>query len=413
MRILVITHIFWPEGADFKNLALATKLVEHGHNVTVLTAFPNYPLGRLYDGYKLSWRQWEQVNGVRVLRVPLYPDHSDSGMKRILNYGSFTLSVSTIGIALTGKVDVIFVFSPPMTLGLAAGLFKYLYRAPILLDVVDLWPDAILGSGMVSSDFLVKSSGWIAQSAYRLADKITVLTDGYASRLVSKGVPKEKILVMPPWADRKLYCRTNRNIEFGEKYNLEGKFCIIHAGNIGPFQDIENVLSAAELVRDVDTLRIIFVGAGRDLEGMNKQKELRKLDNVIFAGSYPVEEMSGIFAWGKALFVSLRSDPYLAINLPSKVPSYMAVGCPIIACADGEVERLVNNYRLGISCKPGKPAILADAFMRFMDIPEKERYEMGTRSRLIFEQLYDKDILIDKYVTMLETMASRQPVPIN
>ncbi|RJQ26465.1 glycosyltransferase WbuB [Candidatus Parcubacteria bacterium] len=413
MRVLIITHIFWPEGADFKNLALATRLVEHGHDVTVLTAFPNYPLGRLYDGYKLSWRQWEQVNGVRILRVPLYPDHSNSGMKRILNYGTFTLSVSTIGIALTGKVDVVFVYSPPMTLGLAAGLFKYLHRAPILLDVVDLWPDAILGSGMVSSDYLVKSSAWIAQVAYRLADKITVLTDGYASRLVSIGVPKEKISVMPPWADRKLYYRTKPNVEFGEKYNLEGKFCIIHAGNIGPFQDIDNVISAAELLRDIDTLRIIFVGAGHDLERMKKQKELRELNNVIFAGSYPVEEMSGILAWGKALFVSLRSDPYLAINLPSKVPSYMAAGCPIIVCADGEVEQLVNNYRLGITCKPGKPAMLADTFMRFMELPEKERHEMATRSRLTFEQLFDKDVLIDKYITMLEAMTSGQLVPTN
>ena len=406
MRVLIITHIFWPEGADFKNFALATELISRGHKVTVLTAFPNYPIGRLYDGYKLSWRQWEDVNGVRVLRVPLYPDHSSSGLKRILNYGTFTLSASTIGLLLVGKVDVVFVYSPPMTLGLTAWLFKIFHNTPILLDVVDLWPDAILGGGMVSSHLLVKGSGWLAQSTYRLSDKITVLTDGFSSRLESAGVPKEKISVMPPWADREVYYKAERNREFGKKYNLDGKFCIIHAGNIGPFQDIENVLSAAERIRDIDVLRIIFVGGGQDLDKMKKEKEARKLDKVIFAGSYPVEEMSGIFAWGEALLVSLRSDPYLTINLPSKMPSYMAAGRPIIVCAEGETSQLVSDNCLGLTCRPGDPALLADTIRQFLDLSEEERDKMGNRSRQIFERQFDKDVLIDKYIAMLETMVA-------
>lgn len=210
-------------------MALATRLAERGHDVTVLAPFPNYPLGRLYDGYKLSWRQWEKVNGVRVLRVPLYPDHSSSGFKRILNYGSFTASVVTIGLMLTDRMDVIFVHSPPMTLGWAAGLFKFLYKSPILLDVVDLWPEAISGSGMVSSSLVIKITEWIALGAYALADRISVLTNGYASRLQSAGVSKLKMLVTPPSADGDLFQVTERNRKFGEIYELEGKFCIIHA----------------------------------------------------------------------------------------------------------------------------------------------------------------------------------------
>jgi colanic acid biosynthesis glycosyl transferase WcaI len=407
MRVLIITHIFWPEGADFKNMALATRLAERGHDVTVLTAFPNYPLGCLYDGYRLSWRQWEHVNGIRILRVPLYTDHSSSGFKRILNYGSFTASVMTIGLMLIDRIDVIFVYSPPMTLGLAAGLFKFLHQAPILLDVVDLWPDAIRGSGMVSSFSLTKISEWIAQGAYSLADRISVLTDGYASRLQSAGVSKRKMLVMPPWADGDLYHVAERNRKFGETYDLEGKFCVIHAGNIGPFQDINNILAAAEKVRQIDRIRVVFVGGGRDLEVMKKEKEARRLDNVIFAGSYPVEEMSGILAWGNALLVSLRSDPYMSINLPSKMAAYMAVGRPIIACAEGETSCLVTEHRLGFSCRPGDPAAVAEAFVQSMDLPEEESRQMGNRSRTLFEQSYEKNVLIEKYVALLEEMSRR------
>ncbi|MGC2692231.1 MAG: glycosyltransferase family 4 protein [Desulfobaccales bacterium] len=407
MRVLIITHIFWPEGADFKNMALATRLAERGHDVTVLAPFPNYPLGRLYDGYKLSWRQWEKVNGVRVLRVPLYPDHSSSGFKRILNYGSFTASVVTIGLMLTDRMDVIFVHSPPMTLGWAAGLFKFLYKSPILLDVVDLWPEAISGSGMVSSSLVIKITEWIALGAYALADRISVLTNGYASRLQSAGVSKLKMLVTPPSADGDLFQVTERNRKFGEIYELEGKFCIIHAGNIGPFQGIHKILAAAEKLRHIDRFRVVFVGGGRDLEAMKKEKEDRHLDNVIFAGSYPVEEMSGILAWGNALLVSLRSDPYMSINFPSKMAAYMAVGRPIIACAEGEASRLVTENRLGFSCRPGDPAALAEAFVRFMDLSEDESRRMGNRSRALFEQSYEKNVLIEKYVALLEEMSRR------
>lgn len=405
MRVLIITHIFWPEAADFRNLPLATGLAEKGHEVTVLTAFPNYPFGRIYDGYKLSWRKWERREGIRILRVPLYPDHSSSGLKRILNYLSFTVCASSIGLMLVGEVDVIFVHSPPMTLGVTAGLFKLFHRCPILLDVVDLWPDAIIGSGMASSALVTKFAALAARSAYSLSDRISVLTEGYASRLRAAGVRDEKLLVMPPWTDGNIYKTVEKNREFGKAHSLEGKFCIIHAGNIGPFQDIRNVLSAAEKVRHIDNLRIVLVGGGRDIGEMQKEKQVRGLDNVVFAGSYPAEQMPGILAWGNALLVSLRSDPYLSINLPSKMPGYMAVGRPILVCADGEARDLVLRNNLGLCCKPGDPAALADAFARFMTLPENERRDMGERSRRLFERSFDKDALIEEYISQLEDMS--------
>ena len=129
---------------------------------------------------------------------------------------------------------------------------------------------------------LIKITEWIAQGAYALADRISVLTDGYASRLQSAGVSKRKMLVMPPWADGDLYQVTERNRKFGEIYELEGKFCVIHAGNIGPFQGIDNILAAAEKLRHIDRFRVVFVGGGRDLEAMKKEKEDRAVGQCYF-----------------------------------------------------------------------------------------------------------------------------------
>jgi glycosyltransferase involved in cell wall biosynthesis len=412
MNVLIITQVFWPEAVDFKNISLARELTRRGHKVTVLTAFPNYPLGRIYDGYKLSWRKWESVEGIRVLRVPHYPDHSSSGLKRVLNYGSFTLAVSTIGLMSVDRPDVVFLYAPPMTLGFTAAIFKLFYRVPVLMDVVDLWPEAIAGSGMVSSGFVMRVAGMLSNFACRVADKITVPTEGFAARLGMAGGArvKNKISVSPNWADKTVYYQAEKDRDFGGKFALENKFCIIHAGNIGPFQDIRNVLLAADRLRDIKALRIILVGGGRDLAEMKDLKAKLKLDNVIFAGSYPAVKMPGIFAWGDAMLVSLRADPYLAINFPSKIPGYMAAGRPIIACAEGEASKLVAENDLGLCCKPGDPAALADVVRRFYLLDRSARDKMGENGLSVFSRLYDKDVLVGGYVNSLEVLGARRNI---
>lgn len=404
MNILIITQIFWPEAFDFKNLPLAQALTRRGHKVTVLTAFPNYPLGRVYDGYRTSWRQWETIDGVRVLRVPHYPDHSSSGLKRVLNYASFTLATATLGLLSAGKPDVVFLYAPPMTLGVTAALFKAIFRAPVLMDVLDLWPEAIAGSGMVSSRIVMRGAGLISNFACRVADKVTVPTDGFSSRLQAAGVPKDKLSIIPNWADRSVYHVADKDPAFGRQFSLEGKFCIVHAGNIGPFQDIRNVMLAAERLRDIKNLRLIFVGSGRDLDEMKRLKARLRLDNVIFSGSYPAASMPGIFAWADGLLVSLKSDPYLAINFPSKMPGYMASGRPIIACAEGEAANLVLSNGLGLNCSPGNPAELEAVIRRFIALRPVDREEMGKNCLSTFNRLYDKDLLVGKYVKMLEEL---------
>lgn len=406
MHLLIITHIFWPEGADYKNRILAEEFARRGHDVTVLAPFPNYPLGRVYDGYRQSWRQWEYMEGFRVLRVPLYPKHSRSAFERMLNYMSFTLSASTIGFLLSGKVDVIFVFSPPMTLGWPAGLFRLFRGTPILLDVVDLWPEAIIGSGMVSRGFIPWATEWIAKTAYKISTKMTVLTEGYRLNLIEKGVPAHKMEVIPPWADGSVFYETDPDPEFGRKYNLVGKFNVIYTGNIGPFQDFSNILKAAELLRDVDRLRFVLVGEGQDKEKMARHAKKKGINNVIFTDAYSTKHMSGIMAWADALLITLRGDSYLAINLPSKICTYMAAGRPILACAKGVVVKVVEESGIGLTCPPGNPDQLAKTLLRLLGNSKEDLKLMGERSRLLFKTRYDEKIVVGRYVELLESMGA-------
>ena len=405
MRVLIITHIFWPEAADFRNRALAGELVRRGHEVTVLAPFPNYPLGRIYDGYRMTWRQWEVVDGIRVLRVPLYPDHSSSGFRRALNYGSFTLAASILGPLLLDRPDVVFVHASPMTLCIPARVFKFLYGCPIMLDVVDLWPEAVAGSGMTSSRLVIAATALIARFAYRVSDRIIALTEGFAVKLREAGVRPDRITVIPPWADRTEFHPAAPDAEFGREFGLEGKACIIHAGNIGPYQDIGSVLEAAALLREDERVRFVFIGSGQLLVRLRVQAEERGLANVVFTGRLPMERMAGALAWGTALLVNMAADPYLAITVPSKLAAYLATERPLIAAAAGDVADLVRQNRLGMVVPPGRPEALADTVRRMVDLSAAERAAMGQRCGELFRSGFEKGLLRDRYITLLEELS--------
>ena len=409
MRVLIITHIFWPEAADFRNRALAEELVRRGHEVTVLAPFPNYPLGRIYDGYRMSWRQWEELDGIRVLRVPLYPDHSSSGFRRALNYGSFTLAASLLGPLLVTRPDVVFVHASPMTLGIPAGIFRFLYGCPILLDVVDLWPEAIQGSGMTSSRLVLAVGRLIAGYSYRVASGIIALTGAFAEKMQQAGVPPAKMTVIPPWADAAEFYPTAPEPEFGREFGLEGSVCIIHAGNVGPYQDIASVLAAAELLRDEERLKFVFIGSGQHLDRMKELATARGLTNVVFAGRFPMERMAGILAWGTALLVNLADNPYLALTIPSKLAAYLATGRPIVAAAEGYVAELVREHRLGVVAEPGNPESLAAAVRRLLAMSGPELDAAGRRGSELFARCFEKESLLRRYVELLEELAAARP----
>jgi Glycosyltransferase len=401
VKIIILSQIFWPENHDYKNRILAAELAARGHEVKVVTAFPSYPLGRVFAGYRQRLLQREQVDGFEIFRVPIYPDHSASGIKRVLNYFSFAASASTLGLAASGKADVVLVHATPMTVGWAAGVFGLVKGAPVIMDVVDLWPDAVTCSEMVTSDKVYRITGFIAKIAYKFATIINVPTVGFRDALLTRGVPAKKLRVVPIWADKTIFHEADRDPDFGRQYGLAGKFCLVYTGNMGPMQDVGNIVKAAALLTEYADIRFVMVGGGQNLEKLRRLAAELNLSNVVFTGPLPVERMSGILAWADGLLVNLMNDPYLLINFPSKITGYMAAGRPIIAAADGEARRITLEHDIGLVCRPGNPAELADTIIKFYHLPAKERNLMGVRSKQAFDAYYDKDVILQKYVNQL------------
>lgn len=378
-KILLLTQWFEPE-PTFKGLTFAKELKRQGFAVEVVTGFPNYPGGKVYSGYSIKWFKREVYDGIIVNRVPLYPSHDRSAVRRIMNYLSFAFS-SLIYIALfTRRVDVIYAYHPPLTVGFVAAIYKLIRRTPMVLDVQDLWPDTLRATGMINNKLLLSIIGNFAQFTYRISDRVVVLSEGFGNRLVSRGVAKEKIEIIKNWADED---KLNSITEI-KRYTRddEGHFNILFAGNIGRAQAIGSVLEAADILAERNSsVRFILLGCGLELEKLKVAVRLRKIKNVVFLPAVEMEQVGGFLRAADALLVHLRDDELFEITIPSKIQAYMAIGKPILLAVKGDAAKLVNDARCGVFAEPENPISLVNAAIKLESMTKDELQNMGVNGK--------------------------------
>ena len=379
MKILFITHYFQPEPNFFVGLPFAKALQEQGHQVQVLTGFPNYPGGRIYDGYKIKFIQKEIMDGISVIRVPLYPSHDRSTIKRILSYMSLSLSQAAIGPWAVNKADVAYVSQGPATIGLPAIVHKILRRIPFVYSIQDMWPDSLLSTGMFNNKPGLKIINWWCKRVYNAASKIVVIAPGMKERLIERGVPEDKIEVIYNWCDDALICRKEPNEELKKQLGLDGKFNIIFAGNMGKAQAIEAVIKAAGILQnDYKDVQFVLVGSGVELDSLKKMTKELSLNNVKFLGRKPATEIGSILRLADVLLVHLKNDPLFEITVPSKTQAYLATGKPILIGVKGDAAKLVEDANAGLSCEPENFQDIAEKIKSFYFMDKKKLEEMGT-----------------------------------
>jgi glycosyltransferase involved in cell wall biosynthesis len=396
MRILLLSQYYTPE-PDIKVHLLARSLVARGHQVTTITGFPNYPHGQIYPGYHQRLWQREIKDGVQVIRLPLYPDHSRSVIRRTLNYLSFAASASILGPILCGPADVMWVYHPPLTIGFPAWLIGLLRRIPFIYEVQDMWPETLTATGMLLSPRVVGIVGALARTLYSRAAAITVISTGFQHNLIDKGVPAEKIHVIPNWADEELYQPTSPAESLAVEYGMAGRFNIVYGGNLGAAQAMENVLAAAALLRDLPQIQFVLIGDGLDEPALRRQAAEQQLDNVRFIGRQPAERMPHFFALADLLLVHLKRDPLFEITIPSKTLAYLACGRPIVAAVAGDAADVVRDAGAGMVCPPEDPVALARAVRALVALPPAERERMGQAGRQAFLAHFTRAVLVDRY----------------
>jgi len=404
MRFLILSQWCWPEH-DIRILPLARHLVEQGNEVTVLTGFPNYPQGKIYTGYRVRPWQWEVRDGVRILRLPLVPDHSRSSLWRSLNYLSFAASTCALGPWLCGRADAMFVYHPPLTVGVPALWLSMLRHIPFLFEVQDMWPETLPTTGMANNRLLYRGVGALAKLVYRRAAAITVISPGFKRNLIAKGVPAEKIHVVPNWTDEALFRPLPPDLKLKSEVGMEGRFNVLYGGNMGPVQALGAVLDAAQRLRDLPDVQFVFIGDGIQKPELRERAREANLKNVLFHDRKPAERMAEYYALADVLLVHLQRDPLFEITIPSKTQAYLACGKPILMATGGDAAEIVSSAGAGLVCPAEDPTAMAETVRQFYSMPRARLQEMGERSRKVFLEQFRQEALLECLEQLLAGIA--------
>ena len=404
MRLLIVTQYFWPE--NFRINDLAVEFCRRGHEVTVLTGWPNYPDGKVFGAFRKSPEQYAHFEGVRIVRVPLL-SRGHGGLRLMLNYLSFALSASMLGLwKLRGqKFDVVLVHEPsPITVGLPGAIMRVAKRAPMAFWVLDLWPETLKAVGAIKSDRLLALVGRLVSWVYRRCDLILAQSKSFIGHISRYAPANARIEYFPAWADEVFY-KTEAAKPALEVPSAPGVFTVLFAGNVGEAQDFPAILDAAEKLRARDDIRWIIVGDGRMSEWVRSQVEQRQLSGrVLMAGRHSLDRMPAFFAHADALLVSLKDDPIFAMTIPGKMQAYFGAGMPVLAMLNGEGARVVAEAEAGLVCPAGDGVALADNIVRLAAMDADAHRRMGGNARRFSAAQFDRITLMNRLETWLQEL---------
>ena len=401
MRVLLLTQWYPPEPVSLMH-DLAESLRALGHDVTVVTGFPNYPSGRVYPGYRVKCWLREHQAGVEVVRVALYPDHGRSGLKRAANYLSFALTAAFFAPFLAKRPDVIFVYHPPLTVGFPAVWLSWLWGVPFVYQVQDIWPETLRALGKVNNERLLSLVGRLARWIYSKASAVCVISEGFRQNLLGKMIPGDKIHVISNWVDTNVYYPEQLDTVVADYLGLSGRFNVMFAGNIGEAQHLETVLEAAARVRDLEAVQFVIVGDGVAEAHLRDLAREARLANVLFLGRFPTGSMPGLYATAEVLLVHLKADPLFDITIPHKILAYMASGKPVLAAVRGDAARLVSGSDAGLVCDPENPEALAATVRRFYELPSSDRGRMGQNGLAAIRAGFTRTHLVGRVEAVLK-----------
>lgn len=335
---------------------MAFELQRRGHEVSVMTAIPDYPLGKFFDGYGVFKKRRELINGVAVHRSLIMPRGNGRGRHIAVNYLSYTFfaTVKALWFSLTRKYDAVIVHeTSPVMVGIPATIISRIQRIPQLFWVLDLWPESLTAAGGVTNRHILSIFDSLTRWLYNNSSRILIGSRSFRSSICRKGDFGDKIHYFPNWIDEIIPSGTEVP-EFPEGFN------VVFTGNMGEAQDFPNVLRAALKLRDNKRICFIFVGDGRKKNWIENFVKENDLHNVKCPGRFPLSAMPEFYKRADLLFLSLNSSPVFSLTVPAKLQSYMASGKPVLAMINGEGRDLIKEADCGWSVPAAAPDKLAE-----------------------------------------------------
>jgi glycosyltransferase involved in cell wall biosynthesis len=394
VKIAIVTQYYAPEAIRIPD-TLARQLVRRGHEVRVVTGYPNYPDGKLFANYTQRWRHTERKDGVKVRRVPLLISHSYNPIARFANYLSFAINAA-LAYNWVRSADVVYVYATQMTPAIGPSLWRLIFRLPYVMHVQDLWPESVTGSSMAGGGAAKEVIGallnpWL-RYLYRTAAATIAIAPSMARMLVERGVPQDRIHTVLNWAASEsetapvVRSRANEHIS------------IVYAGNLGDHQSLDTVIEAANAVKHLTRLRVTIVGSGVAEARLRKLALSLDAHNVTFKGRVAPEEMGQIHANSDFQIISLKDLEIFEGTIPSKLQASLANAIPVITTVRGDVKRLVEDNGIGFACDPEDADQLARAFEKAAALNPRQREQMGA----LAVKYYKESMSIDRGVSQIE-----------
>ena len=396
-KILICTNHFYPE--TFRVNDLAFGLAERGYDVTVLTAIPDYPKGKYYDGYGIFRRRCETVRGVKVIRGFIIPRGNGGALRLMLNYLSFLISSIFISLylGLFRRFDRVFVHeTSPVMIGIPAVIVKKLRRIPLLFWVLDLWPESLQAAGGVNNKRVLGAFDRLTRWIYKNSDKILISSQSFEQAILSKGDFQRKIVYFPNWADAAMEVSTGYQLP-----QLPAGFIVMFAGNMGEAQDFEHIMEAARMLSARKDVHFVFLGDGRKLPWtQNFVRENHLEETVHLLGRHPVEAMPSFFACASVMLIALKDNAIFNLTVPAKLQAYMSTGKPILAMMNGEGPRIVADADCGRSVPAGNASMLANVVLEMAAMDESQLAQMGSKGKAYQQEHFN----LDKSMAHLEAL---------
>jgi len=408
MRILYLSQYFPPEmGAPAARVhELSREWAALGHSVTVLTGFPNHPTGTIPPEYRGHLFRRELVDGVHVVRTPIYAAANKGVVRRAANYLSYAASAASFGPILTERPDVVIATSPQL-LTAASGLWmSTLKRAPFVFEVRDIWPRSIVEVGALPA---AHPAVWALERLelflYGMADRIVAVTDAFVDELAARGVPREKLRVVKNGVDLELFRPLPRDDDLRRALGLTANdFMCLYVGTHGMAHGLQTILEAADRLRDHPEIRFVLVGEGADKNALKRQAQSMNLQTVIFVDKQPRGKIPQFLAASDLSLVLLKGKPLFKTVLPSKIFEILGSGRPLVLGVDGEARKVVEDAGAGIFVPPEDAGAVAEAILRLKANPATCA-EMGSKGRAFVEANFSRKALAQQYVDILREIA--------
>ncbi len=400
MNVLLVTQYFYPE--NFKSNDLAFELKKRGHEVTVLTGLPNYPEGKLYEGYGVFSNREQNIKGVRVVRSLLVPRGKGSGFRLFINYYSFAFfaSLKAKRLARREKFDAVIVHEPsPITQFYPALQVKKIQNTPVYFWVLDLWPESLQFAGGIQNRVILNYYDKLVKRFYSESKKILISSQAFRQSVLEKGDYERKIEYFPNWAEDTIADgATNYPVP-----QLPEGFKIMFAGNIGEAQDMEAILKAAKKLKKKSEIKFIILGEGRKMPYLKAFVKEENLENtVLILGKYPIEAMSSFFNHADLLLLSLKDDPILNLTVPAKLQAYMAAGKPVVGMLNGEGARTITEADCGFIVPASDACKLAETIEKALYGNPEVLAQKGINGKLYFNDNFTMSSCMDNLERILK-----------